>query len=317
VHDNILHNPPSLGIAFAQSSGVGMKIYNNVIYNSGHGSFSGRSGIRLRDGDHTSDEPNMEIEIYNNTLYDFGGGGDEGCLDLGNPNGPGVMKYRNNICVSTVGSQRYVSVSSVSQESQDNTTASHNVWYGGQSGTVPSWLQSDSDINVDPKFVNPTSPARNFHLQASSPLIDAGIAVPVARDVDSLSRPQGSGFEIGAYEWRSTGPPDTEPPDEPTGLSGSSVSTSQINLSWTAADDNVGVTHYTVHRGSSSGGPYTEIGSSSSTSYSDTGLAAATTYHYVVRAVDPSGNSSGNSNEASVTAQTPVVPESPTGVDVD
>src|SRR6266480_1200270 len=43
--------------------------------------------------------------------------------------------------------------------------------------------------------------------------------------------------------------PDTTVPSTPTGLVGVAVSSSQINLSWTAATDNVGVTGYNVYRG--------------------------------------------------------------------
>ena len=41
---------------------------------------------------------------------------------------------------------------------------------------------------------------------------------------------------------------DTTPPSAPTSLTGTAVSTSQMNLSWAAATDNVGVTGYRVER---------------------------------------------------------------------
>src|SRR5207302_750960 len=50
------------------------------------------------------------------------------------------------------------------------------------------------------KFVN--AAANDFHLQAGSPAIDAGITlaqVPV--DADGVSRPQGKAYDIGAYEF--------------------------------------------------------------------------------------------------------------------
>src|SRR5256885_12701484 len=42
---------------------------------------------------------------------------------------------------------------------------------------------------------------------------------------------------------------DTTPPSTPTGLSASAVSPSNINLSWLASTDNVGVTGYRIFRG--------------------------------------------------------------------
>src|SRR5439155_1566953 len=43
-------------------------------------------------------------------------------------------------------------------------------------------------------------------------------------------------------------PPDTTRPSAPTGLTASAVSSSQINLSWSASSDNVGVSGYRVFR---------------------------------------------------------------------
>src|SRR5256885_16889206 len=42
--------------------------------------------------------------------------------------------------------------------------------------------------------------------------------------------------------------PDTVPPTAPTGLTPAVISGTQINLSWTASMDNVGVTGYRVER---------------------------------------------------------------------
>ena len=42
--------------------------------------------------------------------------------------------------------------------------------------------------------------------------------------------------------------PDTTPPSTPTGLTATAAGASQINLSWTASTDNVGVTEYRVER---------------------------------------------------------------------
>jgi parallel beta-helix repeat protein len=53
--------------------------------------------------------------------------------------------------------------------------------------------------NIDPRFTNPA--ISDYHLQPTSPLIDAGAAVPVTNDYDGDPRPLGGGFEIGAYEF--------------------------------------------------------------------------------------------------------------------
>jgi len=90
---------------------------------------------------------------------------------------------------------------------------------------------------------------------------------------------------------------DTQAPSTPSGLTATAASSSQINLSWTASTDNVGVTGYDVYRGG------TLIGSSATTSYSDTGLTASTSYSYTVKAKDAAGNVSAASAAASATTQ--------------
>ena len=87
------------------------------------------------------------------------------------------------------------------------------------------------------------------------------------------------------------------PPSAPAGLTATPVSASQIDLAWTAT---AGVDSYNVKRSSTTGGPYTTLGSVTGTSFSDSGLTASTTYHYVVSAVNISGEST-NSTQASAT----------------
>ena len=90
---------------------------------------------------------------------------------------------------------------------------------------------------------------------------------------------------------------DTVAPSVPTGLSGTAISSSQINLTWTASADNIAVTGYKVFRNG------TQIGTSTAVSYSDTGLAASTAYSYTVAAYDAAGNTSAQSTSVSVTTQ--------------
>lgn len=92
-------------------------------------------------------------------------------------------------------------------------------------------------------------------------------------------------------------PIDAQPPTAPTDFTAIPVSSSQINLSWTASTDNVGVTGYEIYRNS------VKIATSTTTSYGDTGLAPSTTYTYFVKAYDGAGNISSSSNTVSVTTQ--------------
>jgi chitodextrinase len=92
-------------------------------------------------------------------------------------------------------------------------------------------------------------------------------------------------------------PSDTEPPTAPTNLTAQATSATQINLSWNASTDNVGVDHYEVFRDDN------RITQTTSLQYSDGNLAPQTTYRYVVKAADAAGNVSAPSNV--VTATTP------------
>ncbi len=97
---------------------------------------------------------------------------------------------------------------------------------------------------------------------------------------------------------------DTTPPTVPTGLSATAVSSSQINLAWTASTDNIGVTGYRLERCQGTGcTSFAQIATPTGTTYSNTGLSASTVYVYRVRAVDAAGNLSGYGSTASATTQ--------------
>ena len=84
--------------------------------------------------------------------------------------------------------------------------------------------------------------------------------------------------------------PDPTPPCAPSGLTARRPA-SQINLSWTASTDNVGVTGYRVERCQGTAcTDFTQVGTPTATTFNDTGLAASTTYRYRVRAADQAGN---------------------------
>ncbi|MGH8175770.1 MAG: LamG-like jellyroll fold domain-containing protein, partial [Steroidobacter sp.] len=84
---------------------------------------------------------------------------------------------------------------------------------------------------------------------------------------------------------------DAQSPTAPTGVAASVISSTQINLSWTASTDDVGVTDYFVERCQGAGCTnFTQIATLTNTSYSDTGRTASTSYNYRVRATDAASN---------------------------
>lgn len=116
--------------------------------------------------------------------------------------------------------------------------------------------------------------------------------------------PGTAGVTNGTWLYKHTiSTPDTTPPSAPSGLTATGVSSSQINLSWTASTDNVGVTSYRVERGSAACTGFTEIATPSGTTFSDTGRTVATSYCYRVRAQDALVNLSGYSSNVVGTTQ--------------
>jgi hypothetical protein len=117
-------------------------------------------------------------QIANNTIYTAGGAG----IDLTNPDSGSFAE--NNILSGTGG-----------------------IVVGGS-------LTQRNNLTSNPMFVN--AAAGNYRLQAGSPAIDAGVVssvysgfqgvygVSIAVDQDGRSRPYGSAFDIGAYEYGGT-----------------------------------------------------------------------------------------------------------------
>jgi beta-lactamase superfamily II metal-dependent hydrolase len=85
--------------------------------------------------------------------------------------------------------------------------------------------------------------------------------------------------------------PDTQPPSAPGSLVATAPSATEVDLSWSASTDNVGVSGYRVYR-STNGSTYSLAGTATTTAFSDMGLAATTLYYYRVTAVDGAQNES-------------------------
>ncbi len=80
-----------------------------------------------------------------------------------------------------------------------NVTEDHNVTLSGALTTY---------------FVSPTAPKWDLRLTKTSPAIDKGVKeLAPALDADKIARPQGAGFDLGAYEWH-------DPSVVPTGGTG-------------------------------------------------------------------------------------------------
>ncbi len=99
--------------------------------------------------------------------------------------------------------------------------------------------------------------------------------------------------------------PDTTLPSTPASLQATAISTSQIDLTWNASTDNIGVVGYRIFRDG------IQITNTANTTYQNTGLSPSTTYTYTVSAYDAAGNESGQSTGIAATTLSLPVNNSP------
>ena len=151
--------------------------------------------------------------LYNNTFY-LAGSPTVPIVDVVGISPPGSqLTSANNIFYGAAG-QGFFNV-----ESGSTLTSDHDLFFSA-SGTpaIPSGsgLTLTNPISGDPLFVNAAN--NDFHLQASSPAIDAGsssVNTIVTQDYDGVSRPQGAQYDRGAFEYPLGGAPAPVPAPPP------------------------------------------------------------------------------------------------------
>ena len=257
VHHNWVANQTGRGMLIGSLITGENWFYNNVFVKCGLGPVSpegdeGHFGIQVSAGDRNwnTNQPintNTLIHFCNNTMYGCGwsgslSGADGAMLFAGLDQY--TLDFSNNIIQST--GDPYLAGWSDTPANK----AYHNVWFGN--GAAPAF--DTSAISADPKFTNPA--ANDFHLLAGSPAIDSGlpaVSTFITVDFDNLPRPQGSGYDLGAYEF-STGI--VTPPNQPPAITSGPIATpnpalagQSVSFTAVATDDHTTALTYTWNFG--------------------------------------------------------------------
>jgi parallel beta-helix repeat protein len=210
IRYNLVYNNYYGGILNEVTSGT--QIYYNLCYNNvGHPGQA--SGIYIAGRADFDGDNNV---VYNNVCY---GNGKFGIIVQ---DADGIQGHchnnvvQNNIAVGTVSGPNFRLGGGAQNE--PNTIA-YNC-FGTEKANFIEWgwgifLSTYADfetryggatysVEADPLFVSTSTP--DFHLQATSPAINAGTNVGLTRDYEGTAVPQGPAPDIGAYEYTSATP---------------------------------------------------------------------------------------------------------------
>lgn len=187
------------GVMIQQGSNITIK--NNVFYTY-YGIYSDRP------------VPDARIHVVNNTIIGLMDQNELQCSPTGTvkcwPAGVVLDSAVNSGVMNNVFYDQLYKV----MELRNQTTGmqvDYNLAYRSDGTTPPGRPPTpfgQHDLwGVSPQFVNPGG--GDYHLQSNSPAINTGTNIGVTTDKDGNTRPQGSGYDIGAYEYVGT-------PDAPT-----------------------------------------------------------------------------------------------------
>lgn len=156
-------------------------IINNVIYDNDI------VGISVRD--------NANPKIVNNTITGHNRtASDSAAIRVMHNEGISSVMIVNNIITQNEFGLR-------SQGGQSCSGNNYNNVWNNSFRDYFGFAKGANDISGDPLFVDPEN--RDYHLSASSPCIDKGTSDGAPdKDIEGRKRPQGGGYDMGAYEYR-------------------------------------------------------------------------------------------------------------------
>ncbi len=287
AHDNLIYGWPGPGITFWEADTC--QAYNNTIITSFWPAFW-MCGNATSETETELWHPSRNITIKNNIAVASGPMTQGGLLWMWESGGP------------------------------DSFVSDYNLWFNEYGGLFSRWRDygdrtdystldefraatgnEANGIFADPLFVHPLN--ANFHLQATSPAINAwrpeDLQLPFDwPDLDGMRRPAGAGYDIGCYEYGST-PADITPPDpvmiqvagdHPDDEGGA------IDIDWGGYEAPPDFREYRAYRKTeaftdvSGMTPIAGVTDPQIRRYTDAATTDGTGYYYAVTCVDTTGN---------------------------
>jgi parallel beta-helix repeat protein len=234
IEDSIIENGVGAGVEIYNSNSPGSQphrttIRNNIIRNFTTSVETRANGIIAGGGN--------DHQIYNNTIHNIANlAGQSGGIYLYNTRNSEV--YNNTV----YGNGRF---GIVVESYSSGAIVRNNISYGNQVNNYADFASDTLESNnlfTDPHFVD--AGGGDFRLRSDSPAIDRGAYLAtVGFDQLGVARPQGDGYDIGAYEFDSGGAAPSPPPSpaptpggaspDGTRIPGASVITDSALAAWT------------------------------------------------------------------------------------
>lgn len=191
-HHNVINGVGKHGLNIGDGAAHDLSFYDNLLYNIAN------YCVRFN----TDSLSGNGVKVWNNTFYGCGTVRDDFGYDavVANTWGdlpPSLSSLHNNIFVSSTTGPSYIGGSAVG-------AVSNNLYYGTSDTT--SYSSDAHHVVSNPLFTSTTPGSENFVLKAGSPALNAGTTVVSSllqstRDLSlDVIRPQGSSYDIGAYE---------------------------------------------------------------------------------------------------------------------
>jgi hypothetical protein len=165
-------------------------VANNIVTNNS------RMGLQIAGYDTVSN-----MRVYNNVFAFNGGAGVLLWKDVDGVDIRNNVTYSNGLGIGTYGAYGRGVVVENNLGFADRQGFMN---FGNDDTSSDLSYSLANNIEADPQFVN--AGAEDFRLQSSSPAINSGAYVSeISSDYEGNSRPAGSGYDIGAYQYVGTG----------------------------------------------------------------------------------------------------------------